>query len=321
MINNRNIPVTVLMPAYNAASYIGAAIQSVLNQSFEDFELLVVNDGSTDETAAIVRSFKDERVVLLNQENGGVAKALNTGLHKARGKYIARFDADDICYADRLMQQFQFMENNTDHVLTGSDVDYITEQGVFLFHHHCFAYTHNDIEKKMHFYCPFIHASVMYRKDIVLELGGYNPMAHNFEDYLLWTQLIRKGKVNNLPQSLIMVRLNPGSVTIDEKWRGRRFRQLKKQIIIHSGVSPMQEKELLDIIHRQNSNWFKTGAYYALVGKKYLVNNYQPMLARENLRLAIQTNPYKLELYLLYPLTFFSKRVINFLHSFSPNRL
>lgn len=321
MNENAVIPITVLMPAFNAEKYIGAAIASVLRQSFTDFELLIVNDGSTDGTESVIRSFNDERIVLIGRANGGVAAALNTGLEKARGEFIARFDADDICYSDRLMQQYQFLQSHPDYVLTGSDVDYITEQGEFLFHHHCFAYTHHDITEKLHFYCPFIHAAVMYRKKPVMELGGYNLMAHNFEDYLLWTQLIGKGKVNNLPQSLIKVRLNPASVTIDEKWRGRRFRKLKKDIIIHSRVTVEQEQELLHIIRNQDSHHFKTGAYYALVAKKYLVNNYQPLLARENIRLAMRTNPYKLESYLLYPLTFFSRRLITFLHSFSPNRL
>ncbi len=316
-----NIPITVLMPAFNAEKYIADAIHSVLNQSFPDFELLIVNDGSTDATKAIIESFNDERILLLNQENGGVAKALNTGLLKARGKYIARFDADDICYADRLMQQYAFMEDNPDYVLTGSDVDYITEDAAFIFHHHCFAYTHQDILKKIHFYCHFIHAWVMNRKKAVLEIGGYNTMAHNFEDYFLWNQLINKGKVNNLPQSLIKVRLNPASVTIDEKWRGRRFRKLKKDIIIHASVTQQQERELLSIIEQQSHHRFKTGAYYALIAKKYLVNNYQPLLARQNFKLAMRSNPYKLESYYLYPLTFLSKRILNFLHSFSPNRL
>lgn len=94
--------ITVLMPAYNAGKYIREAITSVLEQSFADFELLIVNDGSTDDTADIIDSFNDERIVVLSQENKGVAAALNNGLRHARAPYIARFDADDVCYPYRL---------------------------------------------------------------------------------------------------------------------------------------------------------------------------------------------------------------------------
>ena len=104
---NCNEPkVTVLMPAYNAERYIADAIRSVLEQTFTDFELLIVNDGSTDDTAKVIASFKDPRVMLLSQQNKGVSAALNLGLSHARAPYVARFDADDICYPDRLKIQY-----------------------------------------------------------------------------------------------------------------------------------------------------------------------------------------------------------------------
>ena len=101
--------VTVLMPAYNAGSYIAEAIRSVLAQSFTDFELLIVNDGSTDNTGRIIRSFTDSRITVIDQANQGIAAALNTGLSKAKAPYIARFDADDICLPGRLQNQFDFL--------------------------------------------------------------------------------------------------------------------------------------------------------------------------------------------------------------------
>src|SRR5580692_1553381 len=108
-MNTDSPKVTVLMPAYNAGKYIGEAITSVLEQSFTDFELLIINDGSTDNTEKIIRSFKDSRIVLINQDNKGIAAALNAGLNMARANYIARFDADDICYPDRLKIQYDFI--------------------------------------------------------------------------------------------------------------------------------------------------------------------------------------------------------------------
>ncbi|MES2329010.1 MAG: glycosyltransferase [Bacteroidota bacterium] len=313
--------ITVLMPAYNAEKYIHEAIRSVLDQSFTNFELVIVNDGSTDGTENVIRSFSDERIVLVNRENGGVSAALNTGLQNARGKYVARFDSDDICYADRLAVQFAFMESDPAYVLCGSDVDYITEEGTFIYHHHCFAYNNEDVVEKFYFYCPFIHSSVIFKRQEVLDAGGYNILAHTFEDYFLWVQLIAKGKVANLPRSLIKVRLNPGSVTIDEKWRGSRFRALKRKIIKTGSVSEKQAGKLEEIIRQQEVHHIKQGAYYALCAKKFLTDNYQPLKARKYAVLAIRVHPFRWDNYALLFACYFSEKFIQWLHRLSPNRL
>src|SRR4051794_28992126 len=117
------VKVTVLMPVYNGERYIAAAIRSVLDQTFSAFELLIVNDGSTDETLEVIHSFADQRVKVIDQQKGGVAKALNTGLAYATGQYIARFDSDDICFPNRLAEQVKFLDYNSDHVVVGSDAE------------------------------------------------------------------------------------------------------------------------------------------------------------------------------------------------------
>src|SRR5664279_4302143 len=149
--------VTVLMPVYNAADYIGEAIDSVLQQTFTDFELLIINDGSTDSTTQVIRSFNDARIILIDHPvNHGIAAALNTGLSKAKANYIARFDADDICFPGRLQEQTNFLDNHPDYVLTGSDAEYISENGGHLFYFKCFGYTNEQIIHKIYTYCPFI---------------------------------------------------------------------------------------------------------------------------------------------------------------------
>lgn len=313
--------VTVLMPAYNAAAFIAEAIRSVLEQSFTDFELLIVNDGSTDHTVQVIRQFDDKRIVLVERTNGGVSAALNTGLEQARGRLVARFDADDVCYPGRLATQVAFMAANPDHVLVGSEVDYITEQGSYMYHHRCFAYDDTEIRKRLFYYCPFIHSAVMYRLDSVREAGGYNPMAHTFEDYFLWVKLLQFGKAANLRKSLIQVRLNPESVTIDEKWRGSRFRQLRRTIIISGMITGSQETELLQILRGQNNAKMKNGAYYALCAKKYLTDNYMPETALEYAWEAIKTSPFRLDNYALWIACHFPQPVIQWLHRLSPNRL
>ncbi|MBS1529890.1 MAG: glycosyltransferase [Bacteroidetes bacterium] len=313
--------VTVLMPAYNAGKYIREAIDSVLRQSFKNFELLVINDGSTDDTLSIALSFHDSRVVVINKEHEGIAASLNTGLKLASANYIARFDADDICQPTRLQTQLDFLRDHPDYVLVGSDADYILDNGDFLFSFKCIAHSDEEVKNNLYVYCPFIHSSVMYRRDEVLKAGGYNIHAHNFEDYLLWTNLAKTGKMQNLREPLIKVRLNAASATIDEKWRGERFRQLKRQATTRGSITEEEGVELLEISGKQNDEKIKEGAYHALCGKKFLANNYQPKKARNHVRKAISIKPLRLDNYLLYAVSYFPAPVIAWLHRQSPNRL
>ena len=317
-----NIPkVTVLMPAYNAENYIAEAIDSVLRQSFIDFELLIINDGSTDNTEKIIRSFTDQRIRLLNQSHQGIAAALNEGLGSANSVYIARFDADDICIQERLHEQVSFLNDNPDYVLTGSDAEYISENGEHLFDLKCAGNTYQQIIQIIYSYCPFIHSSVMYRREAVIKAGGYSLYAHNFEDYFLWIQLAKYGKFYNLPQQLIKVRFNPSSVTIDEKWRGRFFRKMKKNIISRGAITKEEGAKLLAIIRSQDMHTIKEGAYYALCGKKYLVNNHQPKKARPMLSKSIGSYPYRWDNYALYILSYFPKPFINWLHEIKTGKI
>jgi glycosyltransferase involved in cell wall biosynthesis len=318
---NSKPAITVLMPAYNAGKYIAEAIYSVLQQTFTDFELLIVNDGSIDDTLDIITAFDDGRIVIIHQKNTGVAGALNTGLKHARADYIARFDADDVCYPQRLEKQYGFLIHNPDYILVGSDVDYMLENGDFLFHFNCIAHTHQQVMDKLYFYCPFIHPAVMYRKEPIINAGGYPVDAHNFEDYLLWTSIATKGKLCNLPETLIRYRLNSSSVTIDERWRGKRFRDLKRLIVNRGTITLSEGEELLSILKKQDTRKIKEASYHALCAKKLLADNYQPNKARLHLKKAIEIYPFRLDNYLLYSISYLPERIIFWLHSLSPNKL
>lgn len=309
--------ITVLMPAWNAGHYIAEAISSVLSQLFKDFELLIINDGSTDNTKDIIHQFKDERIRLINTEHQGIAAALNRGLYEARGDFIARFDADDLCFPARLQKQIDFLEEHNDYVLVGCDAEYISESGEHLFDFNCREHSHKEIVHRMRDHCPFIHSGVMYRKTPVIQAGGYCMDAHNFEDHLLWTQLSAYGKYCNLPEKLIKVRFNPQSATIDEKWRGRRFRSMKKKIIRRGYITQDEGRQILDIIRNQDMQKIKQGAYYALCGKKFLLNNHQPAKARTHFIKAIRSHPLRLDNYALYLLSFLPQPFVNWLHQLS----
>ena len=313
--------ITILMPAYNAAKYIAEAIQSVLEQTFTDFELLIVNNGSTDATLSIIRQFSDPRIRVVTQPQRGISMALNTGLTEAKGSYIARFDADDICFPERLQKQASFLDNNPGYVLVGCDVEYMAENGEHLFNYYCTGHTHEDIIQQLYVYCPFIHSAVMYRKEAALQAGGYAPDAHTFEDHFLWTRLVKYGNYYNLPEQLVKVRYNPGSATIDEKWRSRRFRNLRKNIIHRGTIFPEEGNALLNIIKNQDTLRLKEAAYYALCGKKFLVDNYHPGKARIHFTKAIRHYPFRFDNYAFYMLSFFPRSFIHWLHRRSPNKI
>lgn len=315
-----NPKVTVLMPAYNAGKYIGEAISSVLSQTFIDFELLIINDGSTDNTLEVINSFHDRRIVVISQENKGVSAALNLGLEHARATYIARFDADDICLPDRLKVQYQFITNYPGYSIIGSAAEYMDADGHYIFTHHPEGHLNEEIQQLQYTICPFIHSSVFYKKDAVVKSGGYNEHAYTYEDHFLWVNLLRNEKACNLSQALIKVRLNPESVTIDEKWRTRKFRAIKYSTLKNRNITAAEGDKLYQIGGKQYSSKIKYGAYYALCGKKFLLNNYQPEKARTNMLRAILLHPLRLDNYLLYTVSYLPERFINWLHSLTQGK-
>lgn len=302
------------MSAYNAGLYIAQAIESVLTQTMSDFEFLIIDDGSTDNTLDIIRSYKDKRITLISRPNKGLIASLNEGLEVARGKYIARFDADDVCYPSRLALQYSFLSSHPEYVLCGTAADYIDKDGEDLFEWQPAGYTSEDIAAVITSECPFDHPTVMYVKDVALKIGGYPDGAIHFEDHLFWTHFFDHGKVINLPQPLIKHRFNPGSVTIDEKWRGPKFAEIKYRSISNRSMSDQDKKDLKDILEKQDVKKYKEAAYYSMIGKKYLWNKYDPAKARKNLAKAISIMPLKSEPYLLYVLSLFPQGLISSLY-------
>jgi len=302
------------MPAYNAAKYIDDAISSVLEQSFTNFELLIINDGSTDDTVQIIRSFNDPRIVLISQDNKGIAAALNLGLAHAKAPYIARFDADDVCMPNRLKVQYDFITAYPEYSVIGSAADYMDAAGHYIFTHHPAGHLNEEIQQLKYSVCPFIHSSVFYKKDLITSNGGYNEHAYTYEDHFLWANILDDEKACNLSQALIKVRLNPESITIDEKWRTRKFRSIKYTTLKERAITAEQGIELYNISGKQISKRIKEGAYYALCGKKFLLNNYQPKKARQNVVKAIGLHPLRLDNYLIYAVSFLPENLITRLY-------
>ncbi|UNY97885.1 glycosyltransferase [Zhouia spongiae] len=204
---------SVVMPVYNGSEYLKEAMDSILNQSFSDFEFIIINDGSTDNTLQIIESYNDDRIFVIDQENKGLAVSLNIGLQYAKGKYIARMDADDIAHPDRFKQQLNFLKNNTDVKLLGTAVTVIDRFGNQV----CtdIPYTGNKFLKKYmnNVGNPFKHPTVVFDRKLAISLGGYNEcIGKYFEDYFLWSQIARKGKVEIMEERLLQYRITPGSI-------------------------------------------------------------------------------------------------------------
>jgi glycosyltransferase involved in cell wall biosynthesis len=315
-----NPKITILMPAYNTGKYIHEAISSVIEQTFTDFELLIINDGSTDDTLAIINTFNDARIRVISQDNKGVANALNNGLKNARAPYIARFDADDVCYPNRLQVQYDFITAHPDYSIIGSACDYADVNGEYVFTYQPAAYSNTEIQQLDYKICPFIHSGVFYKKDVVLKAGGYNEHAYTFEDHFLWANTLKNEKACNLQQPLIKVRWNPESITIDEKWRTNTFRKIKYNALNKLAITEADGIKLRQIGKQQHSSRIKEGAYYALLGKKYLWNNYQPAKARRNLIKTLSISPLHIKNYFLLLLSFLPEKTLrSFYHSTKPN--
>ena len=200
--------ISVLMPVYNAERYLNESLSSILQQTFTDFEIIVINDGSNDSSLSILEAIaqQDSRVTILSRPNTGIVGALNDGLEICTGKYIARMDADDLCRSDRFELQVNKMESEPDLVALGScavaidpDGDALGEASVPL--------THNDIESQhLKGIASIYHPAVMVRRDIYCQLGGYRQPAWPAEDLDLWLRLAETGQVANLPEPLFIWR-------------------------------------------------------------------------------------------------------------------
>ena len=177
---------TVLMPVYNAGKYLSQAIESILNQSFQNFEFLIIDDGSTDNSIEIIQSYKDSRMhLVINEQNLGISATLNKGIEISSTELIARMDSDDISYPVRLQKQYDYFQKYPDTVLLSTSVRMIaaddspTEDIEVTHHYNCY---------NLNFICAQVHPTVMYKRSAILSYGGY--AIRYSEDFDLWWRLM-----------------------------------------------------------------------------------------------------------------------------------
>lgn len=237
----KNYLVSVVMPVFNGESYVREAIQSVLNQTYTNFEFIIMNDGSTDTSEIIIRSFKDERIKLINNPvNLGLVKTLNLAISHCKGEFIARFDSDDICTQNRLEKQLkQFSKSSTLDVV-GSTANIIDSCGEYkgLFK---VPEEHTDIHLGMLFNNQVIHPTVMIRRKSILKYmpNVYDDKDQHVEDYGLWVKMLSNHQFYNIQEPLIKYRVHDTKIsTIYSKSQIENSRKIKSRISKFYSVNP-----------------------------------------------------------------------------------
>jgi len=239
------------MPIHNTAQYLRASIDSILSQSFKDFELLIIDDASTDNSGEIVKNYQDPRIKYVqNYDNLGVARTLNRGLDMVTGDYIARFDGDDISAPKRLERQFSYMEKNHDIGVVSSWYDMIGRYKGVTVRQPCGA---SCVRASLMLQNPVCHSASMIRRRVLFDNGlKYDNTFNYSEDYDLWSRISEHAGLDNIPEILLKVRIHNESVSriSSDKMSAQRNSLLKRELN-KIGVEPTNE----ELIFHANIGW------------------------------------------------------------------
>lgn len=208
------IELSVVLPVYNGLPFLGPAIESVLKQSHEDFECIIINDGSSDGSAEVIDDFarRDGRIRVVHQDNEGLVTALNRGLSLAGAPLIARMDADDIAMPNRLALQIAYLRDRSDVAVLGTSLTIIDKAGLQVGQ---LAYPVGPIRvaERLKHGCAIAHPTVMMRREAVLNVGGYRDNYPHAEDYDLWLRILEHYEIDNLPDALLHYRRHEDQVS------------------------------------------------------------------------------------------------------------
>ncbi|GMR00892.1 MAG: glycosyltransferase [Gammaproteobacteria bacterium] len=218
MASVSSVKVSILMPVFNAQGTLTECLDSVFSQSLQNFEIIVVNDFSTDKSVEIMQSYNDPRICVIENKNKGIVHALNAGLSYCNSNYVARMDADDVMYTERLEKQYDVLNNDADITLCATRAKKFPEEKIqagyveyMRWQNACV--TTQDIKNQIYIESPFAHPSVMFRKDHIVESGAYRDGAFP-EDYELWLRLFHAGyKMMKLEEVLLDWRESDGRLS------------------------------------------------------------------------------------------------------------
>ena len=291
-----NPRVSVVMPVYNAERYLRPAVESVLAQTYDDFELVAVDDGSKDSSLAILKDYeaKDPRVKIVSRPNTGIVGALNDGILASGGDLIARMDSDDISLPPRLAKQVAFLDSHPQHVLVGSQVMLIDPEGSDLCPKRDTEYTHEAIDDAhLNHRWPLVHPTIMVRKSALQRIGGYRTKYQWLEDLDLFLRLAEVGRIESLHDVLLRYRLHTGSVC--------HTREADQDAIRPALFAEMYERRGLKAPEGQPRSHAETGRTLASPGQRDKVWGWWALLggnvgtARKYAVRSLKATPFTLE--------------------------
>lgn len=225
--------ISVIMPFHNCGQFLDSALKSILAQTFSDFELILINDASTDNSDEIVQKYlSDPRIIYSkNQTNQGIVRNLNYGLSVARAEIIARMDGDDVAEIDRFAEQFKFLQDHLDISVVGCFVKIIDENGNEI-DKRTKPTDFAEIKKNLIVYSPVVHPAVMYRKSVINQLGGYRQQYIYVEDIDLWYRVGYSGhNISNVPKFLLKYRYHVGSTAHQPKANAKKAFELRNETV------------------------------------------------------------------------------------------
>jgi glycosyltransferase involved in cell wall biosynthesis len=287
--------ISVVMAVYNGGAYTSQAIESILGQTFTDFELILVNDGSSDGTADLFASYADPRIrILTNEQNIGLTRSLNRGIQASRGEYIARQDADDISLPERLAAQLEFLERNPAVGLVGSGARWIDAQGS-LIRDWIPISGPRRIQEMLLFSVPFLHGTFMIRSACLANAGGgYDEEIPVAQDCDLLLRLSELCDIDNIQQILYLYREHAGAISSKRKDDQEKFLQLGRQHAVQRrmayglGYLGLRKYSLPEKIEKMDRTWMAE----RFVAWSASTRQMEGAIALKFLLLAILLNPF-----------------------------
>lgn len=247
--------ISVILPVYNAEEFVSESIDSILNQEYSNFELIIINDCSTDLSEEKIKKFEDNRIVYLkNSSNLGLIKTLNKAIDSCRGEFIARMDADDISNADRLSKQVAFLTRNEDYVLVGSSYKIFGAKSRVI----RLPLTDTDCRTSLLTCSPFCHPATMFRAEVVkINTLKYCESYPHAEDYNFFQQLSKFGKVGNLSDILLNYRFHDNQVS--NVYASKQIESRLKSSLFYSNLS--MHNFVSDIYYKNKNNLSKDSLF------------------------------------------------------------
>lgn len=268
MAKDVNPLISVLMPVYNGQQYLAEAIESILNQTYRNFELLLLDDGSSDNSEHIIKAFNDSRIIYIkNETNKGLIYTLNRGVGLAKGTFIARMDADDVSVVSRFEKQIEEFKKDEKLVICGSFIKTFGNGAEQYISH--MPVTNAQILASIFFTCPFAHPSVMIKKESLLQLNEfYREDYKHSEDYDLWSRLVFVGNCKNIPEFLLNYRVHDKQVsTVFEDHKYQSVSKIQTNLLSQFNIVPtaIESQFLLNLfkgISKKDKHYLYSGLVF-----------------------------------------------------------